>query len=99
LETAFALSYTYLVKPGYINLAQLIRLMSVNPACLLGLPNQGLAVGQPADFTVVDIKDPYTVDRGTFLSKSRNTPFHGMKVWGRVMLTVCGGKVSYGLSG
>jgi dihydroorotase len=95
LETAFAVSYTTLVIPGHISLAELIRLMSVNPASILNLSRGGLTVGDVADIAVFDIKNPYFIDREIFLSKGKNTPFHGMSVYGKTMLCVCNGRVSY----
>jgi dihydroorotase len=79
LETAFAVSYTVLVKGGYLTLPQLTRLMSLRPAELLGLPAQ-----PPVTF---DVETPYVIDRETFASKGRNTPFHGMTVYGRRVAT------------
>jgi dihydroorotase-like cyclic amidohydrolase len=54
IETAFSLAYTYLVKPGYIDMKRLIELMSLKPSELLGL-KAGLLEGNPADITVVDL--------------------------------------------
>ena len=95
LETAFALSYTTLVMPGHITLPELIKLMSVNPADILNLKCGGLAIGDTADLAVFDISSPYTIDSETFASKGKNMPFNGIKVYGRTVLTVCGGKTSW----
>ena len=95
LETAFAVSYTALVLPGYLTLLELTRLMSAGPVSILGLRREGLAVGAPADIAVFDIRKPYAIDSGRFASKGRNTPFGGMEVYGRCALTVCGGKVTF----
>ncbi|MCL2368885.1 MAG: dihydroorotase [Oscillospiraceae bacterium] len=95
LETAFAVSYTALVLPGHITLPELIRLMSTNPARMLGLERGGLAVGDAADFAVFDLTASYAIDREAFVSKSRNTPFHGMDVYGRTALTVCKGHITW----
>ena len=95
LETAFAVSYTALVMPGHLTLPELLRLMSVNPANILGLGRKGFDIGTTADLVVFDTREPYAIDSGDFASKGRNTPFNGMKVHGRCMLTVCGGEISY----
>ncbi len=88
LECAFALMYTHFVKTGIITLDRLTELMSTNPR-----ERFGIDTGE--DFTVFDISEPYTVDPEQFLSKGRATPFSGHKVWGRCILTVCGGKIAY----
>lgn len=99
LETAFAIGYTMLVKPGYITLPELICLMSVNPADIMNLKLGRLALGDTADFAVFDISHPYTIESERFVSKGKNTPFDGMNVYGKTVLTVCGGTISYrGLS-
>ena len=87
LETAFAVSYTTLVRPGHITLQKLIQLMSINPAKLMNIKCGG--------YTVFEIGTPYIIDSGKFLSKSRNTPFNGMEVYGRTVLTVCNGKTTW----
>jgi dihydroorotase len=87
LETAFAVSYTVLVKSGLIDINKLIELMSANPARILGIKNR------KTDWVVFDTEKPYTINRGAFLSKGKNTPFHGMTVYGKTLLTVCNGKI------
>jgi dihydroorotase len=89
LETAFAISYTHLVRAGHIDLQGLVALMSVNPAKILGLGDRA------DDWVVFDVGKPYTIDSGAFASKGRNTPFQGMEVYGKTFLTVCKGKVVY----
>lgn len=96
LETAFPVSYTALVKGGHIELGRLIRLMSSNPAHILGDSERGtLRVGAAADVAVFDISAPYEICPDEFNSKGRNTPFEGMNVYGRTLLTICGGNVAY----
>ena len=87
LETAFPVLYTELVKPGILPLEQLIRLMSVNPRARFGLPVR------ESDFTVFDLGAEYVIDPAEFLSMGRATPFAGRHVFGRCLLTVCGGRV------
>lgn len=95
LETSFALSYTALVKSGEMSLAELADKMSGNPARTLGLEGGRLEVGAPADFTAVDPDEEWTVDPGKFVSKGKNTPFAGRKVFGKVKYTVVDGEVKY----
>ena len=86
LETAFPVLYTSLVKTGVLPLETLVRLMTENPRKRFGLP-----AGE--DFTVFDLGAEYTVDPAAFLTMGRATPFEGMQVSGRCLMTVCGGRV------
>lgn len=96
LETAFAVGATYLVEKEILKLHQLIRLMSTEPAKLLGLNNKGsLADGMDADLVLVDMEKWWTVDREAFFSKARNTPYHGMSLRGCVTMTMVNGEVRY----
>ena len=95
LESAFALSYTYLVDSGVITLDKLIELMSQKPAKLLGLESGNLKVGGLADITLVDLNKIYKIDAKTFKSKGKNTPFDGWEVKGKVCATVVEGKIKY----
>ena len=91
LETAFPLLYTYLVKPGIFSLALLIDKLNGAPRRRFGLGTT-LETGQPADFSVWDLDDCYSIDPEEFQSKGRSTPFAGMKVFGRCRMTVVGGR-------
>ncbi len=95
LETSFALSYTALVKSGELTLPELVQKMSKAPAQILGLDGGELAVGAPADFTAVDLDAQWTVDPAQFVSKGKNTPFAGRKVFGKIKLTVVDGDIKY----
>ena len=95
LETAVGLALG-LVHRGLIGPSRLVELMSLNPARLLRLESNGtLAIGARADVTVIDPDLQWTVDPAKFLSKSRNTPFAGMKLKGKAVITVVAGKVIY----
>jgi dihydroorotase len=94
LETALALSLS-LVHEGVLDLTALLSKMTVNPARLLGLPYGALVPGKPADLIVFSDSAEWTVDRGAFLSKGRNTPFHGWRLKGRNLVTIVGGKIVY----
>ena len=70
-------------------------MMSLNPAALLRLDAGTLGVGGVADITVIDTNLEWTVTPEKFLSKSRNTPFAGMRLKGRAVLTIVGGEIVY----
>lgn len=95
LETSFALTYTELVEKGILTIKQLVEKMSLNPAQILGLECGTLQEGHPADVIVVDVKHPYKIDKTKFVSKGQNTPFDGREVKGKVLYTICDGKIVY----
>ncbi len=94
LECAFPLLYTHLVLPGVVSLERLVTLMAVNPRRLFGLEG-GVAAGDAADFTVLDLAARWEVDPAAFLSKGRATPFEGWRVQGRAVLTAVNGREVY----
>ncbi len=94
-ETAFPLAYTYLVETGIISLNQLVEKMSAAPAQMLGIPKGDITCGMDADLILVDIEHDYVIDTSRFLSKSKNSPFGGIKVKGRVLRTLVSGKTAY----
>ena len=95
METSLAVGVTYLVKPGRLSFSQLIEKMSANPAKLLGIPAGTLAVGAPADIALVDLNREWTVDANRLHGKSKNTPFKGMTLTGKVVKTFLGGEVVF----
>ncbi len=95
LETSLAIGVTYLVKTGKLTLAQLIEKMSVNPAEILGIDKGTLGEGKAADIVIFDTETPYEISVKGFVSKGKNSPYDGFKVWGKVTATVCGGKIVY----
>jgi len=94
-ETAFGLSFTYLVKEGLISIEKLVRLMSVNPSNLLKLGRGNLSFGSPADITIADVGNEYEFRRNEMLSKSSNSPYDGWKIYGKSVYTIVGGKIVY----
>ena len=88
IETAFPVCYTYLVKTGIITLEELIDLLSVRP-------RQRFNIKSDVGFTVFDLSDEYRIDPAEFLSMGKSTPFEGVSVFGRCLLTVYGGKAVY----
>lgn len=85
-----------LYHAGHIGLPQLFRAMSFNPARRLGLPQGRLAEGAPADLVLFDPDAPFVLDRFTLMSKSKNTPFDGQRMEGRVLATFVGGQQVFG---
>ena len=95
LETALALTITGLVQPGHVTLARAIELWSDAPRRRFRLPEVTLEPGTPADFVLFDPAASWTVDPERFHSRGRNTPFVGLELSGRVLLTVCAGRVTH----
>jgi dihydroorotase len=93
LETALGLCMVELVEPGLLALPELIRRMATRPAEIAHLPGGTLKQGAPADVVIFDPGASWTVEPGAFFSKSRNTPFAGRVLKGRVRWTVVGGLV------
>jgi dihydroorotase len=95
LETSLSVCLTMLYHSGEMSLSSVIEKMTCNPAEFLGIDAGTLREGAAADITVIDLDQEYTVDKSKFKSLSRNTPFHGMKVKGKVAATICDGKFVY----
>jgi dihydroorotase len=94
LETALPLTLR-LVKDGVLSLVEAIRKLTVNPARILGLPYGALSVGAPADVVIFDPAQAWNIIPGRLQSKSKNTPFGGWEVTGKVMVTMVAGRVVY----
>ncbi len=94
-ETAYSLAVTKLVKGGYLTPLQLVERMSTGPCRILGVPGGDLSPGMPADITIADMDSEHTIDKNTFVSKGKNTPFHGKRVQGRIYYTIVGGEIVY----
>lgn len=95
LETSLAVTLTELYHFGKISLKQIVRLMCVNPRRILNIPGGGFSEGDPADIAVVDLNEEWVVDPEKLHSKSHNTCFKGMKLKGRVKMTILDGNVVY----
>lgn len=91
-ETAFALAVTKLVKPGYLTLGQLVDKMSHQPAKMLGLPKGTIEPGAAADIILVDMEQEWMVQAAALSSRSKNTPFEGWMLTGRVCSTIVDGQ-------
>ncbi|QQS00897.1 MAG: dihydroorotase [Austwickia sp.] len=93
LETALAVITEVMVRPGLMSWADVAQAMSVRPARIARLDGHGrpVAAGEPANLTLVDPSATVTVDRDASLSKSRNNPYHGRELHGRVVTTLLRG--------
>ena len=99
VETALGLAITELVSRGVLTLNALVDRMSCAPARAMCLPGGTLRPGTPADVTVFDPVEAWTVDPRAFQSKSRNTPFAGRELRGRARTTIVGGRVVWDAPG
>lgn len=93
LETAFPLLYTNFVKTGQWTMQQLIDWMTKKPAEVFNLPYGTLAVGEAADLVLIDLNEERKIDRSTFVSKGKNTPFEGWTCAGWPVKTIFGGEI------
>lgn len=97
LETTLGLVKTYLIDKGYLGWADAIAKMTVNPARIFKLMGGTLAEGSPADITIIDPDREWVVDARRFRSLSHNSPYVGMKLNGRVVRTIMGGRTTFEL--
>jgi dihydroorotase len=95
LECALGLYIKALVEPGVLDWPGLVRLMSEKPARIIGVDKGTLGKGKQADITIFDPNAEYEVDVNSFVSKSRNCPYHGWRVRGKVEKTIIGGETRY----
>jgi dihydroorotase len=95
-ETALSATITNVVKPGYIDYMDMVRLMSYRPAELLGLKDKGqIKEGYTADLTIFNPEKEYIYTKEMIVSKSKNSPWIGKKLQGEVEYTIVGGRVVY----
>ena len=92
LETLLAALLSLHHQDG-VQLITLIRAVTLAPARLVGLGAGRIAPGAPADLVLCDIGAPFTVDADKLLSKSKNSPFDGRRLQGRVLLTMVDGRI------
>ncbi len=92
-ETALALVLTELVEPGSLTLKKAVEKMTLNPARILNVKKGVIKAGWDADVIIVDPKAEWTVDINRFASRSKNSPYHGWKLKGRVLYAIVGGKI------
>lgn len=93
LETALSLGITNLVKKGKLSLMELIRKMTTNPANLYKLEAGSIEKGKSADVVIFDTEEKYRVEK--FESKSKNSPYIGEELYGKIKYTICNGEIIY----
>ena len=94
-ETALGATITNLVIPGHISYQDMVRVMSYNPAKLLGIDRGEIAEGKVADLTIFDPNREYVYIKEKIVSKSKNTPWINKKLKGQVRYTVVSGRIVY----
>ena len=95
IETLLPVCIKALIEPGHLTWLELISRLTVGPAAVLGLNHGTLSTGQPADVTIIDPDEQWTVKASEFRSRSRNTPFDGKVFTGRVVMTLVDGEIRY----
>jgi dihydroorotase len=95
LETAFSALYTYLVEPGIVALETVLTRLSAGPAAIFGLDRPRVAIGAPANLTLIDPNASWRVRADGFRSRSANSWLLGKRLRGRVALTIAAGKVVF----
>jgi dihydroorotase len=95
LETLLPVCITMLIEPGHLTWPQLIEKLATAPARVLGLERGTLRAGALADVAIIDPAAEWTIDAARFRSKSRNTPFQGMRVRGRADVVLVGGAIKF----
>jgi dihydroorotase len=95
IECALGLYIKALIEPGIIGWPQLIQMMTAGPAKIIGIDKGTLSVGKQGDVTIFDPAAQYTVDPNNFRSKSRNRPYNGWKLKGKVEYTIVGGEIRF----
>lgn len=94
LETALSLTLR-LVEEGVLSLSEAVRRLTVNPACILGLPYGTLSPGVAADVAIIDPERKWRMVARDLHSKSKNTPFEGWEMKGKAVVTIVGGRIVY----
>ena len=95
METSLAATLTNLYHTGELSLSEIVKLMSLNPAEILNIPAGTLSVGANADVVVFDPDEEWTVDVNRLHGKSKNCPFKGRTLKGKVKYTILGGEIVY----
>ncbi|MBC8378200.1 MAG: dihydroorotase [Planctomycetes bacterium] len=95
LECALPLYMKALIEPGIVDWSEMLAMLTYRPADILKVEKGRLGAGDRADITIIDPQAEWTVDTGKFFSKSRNCPYHGWKVKGKVLYTLVAGEVRY----
>jgi dihydroorotase len=93
LETALPLVITLLLLEGQISWEQLVDFFSIAPSRILNVPGGTLAPGSEADLVVIDLQEERHVEKESFYSRGKNTPFQGWALKGHPVLTMVGGDI------
>lgn len=96
-ETAFAAANTHLIQPGHLDFLNFVRLSSYTPSRLLHIDSErgSLEPGKLADIMIVDPTVSYVYTEDSIVSKSKNSPFIGKTLTGKVKYTICEGRIVY----
>jgi dihydroorotase len=94
VETMLPLSLSFFHE-GRISLLELFKKMTSNPAKILGIERGDISIGKVADLTLIDLNHEWVIKAEDFESKSKNTPFNGKEVKGKVKLTMLSGEIVY----
>jgi dihydroorotase len=97
LQTAVPITY-HLVRDGIVSLGRWVDALTLKPARLLGIPYGTLRVGEAADVTVFHPDERWVLDEESIASKSRNTPWAGAELQGRVRTTIVGGEIRWNIT-
>lgn len=95
LETELSVAVTYLINENILTWIQLAKKLSYNPAKILGIEKGDLSVGKVADIIIIDPEVEWEVSKDNLLSKSKNSPYIGKKLFGLVDYTILGGEIVY----
>ena len=95
IETAFSVSYTSLVKDGFMSFEDFIPLMTSEPAKILNINDEGeIFILKKANLTIVNL-ERYVLNEDKLISKGKNNPFIGFELYGFPVLTICEGRIVY----
>lgn len=94
LELSLPAVYTYAVLPGHITFSRMVEMMATAPRRIFGI-HGGIEPGERADVTLVDFDSRFTVEPTHFMSEGKATPFEGVELQGRILMTVAAGRVVY----
>lgn len=96
LETSFGAVFTTMVESGLISFERLVEVMSINGRRILGLPGaDGIKAGDKADLTLLDTTSQWRVDPSRFMTAGRSTPYEGMTLTGKPVVTISNGNVAF----
>ncbi|MCX5694316.1 MAG: dihydroorotase [Candidatus Omnitrophica bacterium] len=95
LESGLAISIMELIEKKILSWQELVNVLAVNPAKILGIDKGTLSVGAQADLIVIDAGKEFILEKKSIVSKSKNSPFIGRRLKGLVEYTIYNGKVIY----